>query len=121
MALGSNEPLTEMITRSISLGVDSVPNRNEYQKYFLGGKGGRCLRMTTLQSSCAVVIKSENLNFLEPSGPLQACKGTTLPFYMNHWIKTETHDNISKMSVSEEIGRRRRERIILRRILPRTY
>jgi len=32
-------------------------------------------------------MKSGNLNFLEPSGPLQACKGTDLPlqpFY--YWI-----------------------------------
>jgi len=26
-------------------------------------------------------MKPGNLNFLEPSGPLQACNGTTLPFY----------------------------------------
>jgi hypothetical protein len=26
-------------------------------------------------------MKSGNLNFLEPTGPLQACNGTTLPFY----------------------------------------
>jgi hypothetical protein len=25
-------------------------------------------------------MKSGNLNFLEPSGPLQACNGTALPF-----------------------------------------
>jgi len=29
---------------------------------------------------CAVVTKSGNLNFLEPSGPLQVCNGTALPF-----------------------------------------
>ena len=56
-----------------------------YQKcvpgVFPGGKGGRCLRLTTLPPSCAVVMKSGNLNFLEPSGPLQACNGTALPFY----------------------------------------
>jgi hypothetical protein len=34
----------------------------------------------TLPPSCAVVMKSGNLNFLEPSGPLQACNGTALPF-----------------------------------------
>jgi len=28
-------------------GVDSTCNRNEYQEYFLRGKGGRCLRLTT--------------------------------------------------------------------------
>ena len=57
-------------------GVDSASNRNEYHEHFLGGKGGRCVRLTTLPPSCAVVVKSGNLNFLEPSGPLQACKGT---------------------------------------------
>jgi len=29
-----------------------------------------------LSSSCSVVMKSGNLNFLEPCGPLQACNGT---------------------------------------------
>ena len=32
-----------------------------------------------LPPSCAVVTKSRNLNFLEPSGPVQACNGTDLP------------------------------------------
>ena len=62
MALGSTQPLTEMNTRSI-----------------FWGKGGRCVRLTTLPLSCAVVMKSGNLNFVEPSGPLQACNGTDLP------------------------------------------
>ena len=37
------------------------------------------MRPTTLPPPCAVVMKSGNLNFLEPSGPLQACNGTDLP------------------------------------------
>jgi len=32
-----------------------------------------------LRPSCAIVTKSGNPNFLEPSGPLQACNGTALP------------------------------------------
>ena len=32
-----------------------------------------------LPPSCVAVMKSGNLNFLEPSGPLQACNGTALP------------------------------------------
>ena len=48
--------------------------------YFLGGKGGRCVRLTTLPPSCAVVMKSGKLNFVEPSGPLQACNGTASRF-----------------------------------------
>jgi len=27
-------------------------------------------------------MKSGNLNFLEPSGPLQACNGTALPLFL---------------------------------------
>ena len=57
-------------------GVDSASNRNEYQEHFPGGKGGGCVRLTTLPPSFAVVMKSRNLNFLEPSGPLRACNGT---------------------------------------------
>ena len=57
-------------------GVDSASNRNEYQELFPGGKVGRCVRLTTLPPSCAVVMKPGNLNFVEPSGPLQACNGT---------------------------------------------
>jgi len=62
-------------------GVDSPSNRNEYQEYFLGGgggEGGRCIRLTILPPSCAVVMESGNLNFLEPSGPFQACNETAL-------------------------------------------
>jgi len=47
---------------------------------FPGGKGGRCVRLTTLPPSCAVVTKSGSLNFLEPSGPFQAFNGTDLSF-----------------------------------------
>jgi hypothetical protein len=54
--------LTEMSTRNISW-----------------GKGGRCVRLTILPPSCSVVIKSGNLNSLEPSGSLKAWNGTALP------------------------------------------
>ena len=36
------------------------------------------MRLTTLPTSCAVVVKSGNLNFQEASGPLQASNGTAL-------------------------------------------
>jgi len=38
-----------------------------------------CILCFVAMQRCAVVTKSENLNFLEPSGPLQACNGTSLP------------------------------------------
>jgi len=64
MALGSTQPLTE---------VSTVPGA------FPGGKGGQCVKLTTLPLSYAFVMKSGKLNFLEPSGPLQACNETALP------------------------------------------
>ena len=45
--------------------------------------------LTALPLSRAVVTKSENLNFLEPSGPLQACNGTALPLPLLIYSKTE--------------------------------
>jgi len=32
---------------TMTLGVESTSNRNEYRQHFLGGKGGRCIRLTT--------------------------------------------------------------------------
>ena len=66
-------------------GVDSSSNRKDYQQYFLGGKGGRCLRLTNLTPSCAVVTKSGNLNFLEPSGPVQACNALHYYYYYYYY------------------------------------
>jgi hypothetical protein len=37
----------------MALGSTQSLNRNEYQEYFLGCKGGRCVRLTTLPPSCA--------------------------------------------------------------------
>jgi len=62
MALGLTQPLTEMRT-----------------KYFLGGKGGQCVGLTTLPPSCAYCLEIWGLNLLEPSGPVQACNGIALP------------------------------------------
>ena len=71
-------------------GVDSASKRNEYREYFLGGKKRPVRKADNLPPSCAVVTKSGSLNFLEPSGPVQACNGTALPFYRkleNCWSK----------------------------------
>jgi hypothetical protein len=37
--------------RTMALELDSASNRNEYQEYFLGGKRGRCVGLTTLLPS----------------------------------------------------------------------
>jgi len=58
MALRLTQPLTEMSTRNISWGG--------------GGKGGRCVGLTTLPPSCA-----DCLDIWEPQSPgtLRACPG----------------------------------------------
>jgi hypothetical protein len=43
--------------------------------------------LTTLPPSCAVVMKCGNLNFLEPSGSLQACNGTAVPLPSCNWLE----------------------------------
>ena len=43
------------------------------------GKGGQCLGLTTLPHSVPIVLKSETLSLLEPSGPVQGCTGFNLP------------------------------------------
>ena len=66
MALRLNQPLTEIVTRSISWGY-TRPIR----------------KADNLPPSWAVVTKSGNLNFVEPSGPVQACIGTALPLALH--------------------------------------
>jgi hypothetical protein len=53
-------------------GVDSASNRNEYQEYFLEGKGGQCVGLTTLPPSYA-----DCLEIWDPQTPgnLRACPG----------------------------------------------
>jgi len=50
--------------------------------------------LTTLPPSCGV-MKSGNLNFLETSGPLQACNGTALPLYIYIYICIYIYISIS--------------------------
>ena len=64
MALGSTQPLTEMSTRSISWGYRQPVRKAD-----------------NLPPSCAIVMKSGNLNFLEPSGPVTGL--LYLYIYMN--------------------------------------
>jgi len=53
-------------------GVDLACNRNENHKYFLGGRGGRCVRLTILPHSRADCF--ENLKPQRP-GTLRTCPG----------------------------------------------
>ena len=76
--------------RTMVPGVDSASNRNEYQEYFLRGKGGRCwgLKNSTI-FMCRFFSKSLNLNLLEPSGSVRASRRIDFPFNkMQRWILT---------------------------------
>jgi hypothetical protein len=109
--------------RTMAPGVDSACNRNEYQKYFLGGNGGWCVRLTTLPHSCEdcleiwdpqspgnlwacpglewqpyhlhvmIVLKSGILNFLEPSGPVQGWNDNLTTFMW--WLSWNLGSSIS--------------------------
>jgi hypothetical protein len=46
----------------------------------------RCVRLTTLPPSCAVVNESGNLKFLEPFGPPQACNGTAFTYCLDSTV-----------------------------------
>jgi len=59
-------------------GIDSACNRNEYQEYFLGCKGHRCVGLQHLHMP--IFLKFGSLKLLEPSGLVQACNGITLPY-----------------------------------------
>ena len=48
------------------------PDTNEYQEYFLGSKGGRCLGLTTLPPSCADCLEIWEP---QPLGIFRACPG----------------------------------------------
>ena len=44
-------------------GANSASNRNEYQGYLLGSKGGRCVGLTTLPPSCVSASCSPNCQY----------------------------------------------------------
>ena len=54
----------------VALGVDTASNRNEYQEYFLGGKGGQYVGLTTLPPSCAHCLETWEL---QPPGTFRVC------------------------------------------------
>ena len=54
-----------------------------------------------LPLSCAVVTKSGNLNFLEPSAPLQACNGTALPLLL---FRSKYNKYIRRFGPGSSIG-----------------
>jgi len=59
------EPATfRFVTQHLNHCTTTVPNRSEYQEYFLWGKYGRCLELTTLPPPCV-----SRLEIWEPQPP----------------------------------------------------
>jgi len=55
-------------------GVETDSNRNEYQEYFVWGKGGRCVGLKKIFTFMCRLLKSDGLSLLETSRPVQDCK-----------------------------------------------
>jgi hypothetical protein len=67
-----NISLTSFFWPHYGSGADSASNRNEYQEYFLGGKDGQCVGLTTLPPSCACCLEIWEP---QPPGIFRACSG----------------------------------------------
>ena len=71
-----------------------------------GGKGGRCVRLTTSRPSCfmwRMLWKSGNLNLLEPSGPHRACYGTALPLVIYTWKQWSSSTSYYKKALENGV------------------
>ena len=56
----------------------------------VGSKGGWRVGLTTFTTfMCRLSLKSGSLNLLGPSGPVQACNGTALPFEFYHNLRSK--------------------------------
>ena len=65
------EPATfRFVAQHLNHCATAVPNRNVYQEYFLGGKGGRCVGLTTLPPLCADCLQIWEP---QPPGTLRVC------------------------------------------------
>jgi len=58
--------------RTMTLGVDSASNRNEYQEYFPGVKAAGAYCWQPYHLHVPIVLKSGSLSLLKPSGPVPA-------------------------------------------------
>ena len=57
----------------------TASNSNENQEYFLGGKGGRCVGLTTLPFSWADCLEIWEPQYSGTLRSVQACRGIALP------------------------------------------
>ena len=81
--------------------VDSASNRNEYQEYFLGVKGGRCVRLTTYHYPVPLSRNLGTLSSWNPLGLSRPVMGLLYLFFF--FMKTNIHFFIISRSVSLRI------------------
>ena len=67
----------------MALGLTRPLDRNVYQAYFLGGKDGRCVGLSTLPPSCA---DCHELWEPQRSGTFRACTGIALPIFSTSFL-----------------------------------
>jgi len=77
-------------------GVDSASNRNEYQEYFLGGKSGRCVRLTTYDNSVPLSRYLGTLTSWNPLGPSGTVTGLFYFYTGNISIKVKLRPHSRK-------------------------
>jgi len=68
-------------------GADLASNRNDCQEYFLGGKGGRCVRLTTYHHPVPLPC---NLGILTSWNPLALSRPLTGLTYLSHLQPQDT-------------------------------
>ena len=77
--------------------IDSVSNRNEYQEYFPGGKGNRCVGLKTLPPSCE---DCHEIWKLQLPGALRARPGLYMDFFTFHVYKISLTSILSLYSIA---------------------
>ena len=85
-------------------GADSASNRNEYQEYFLGGKCGRCVGLTTLPPSCADCLRNLGPSTSwNPQGLPRPVKGLLYHFYVTfHGLRLFTEEQYLRCEFMKE-------------------
>jgi hypothetical protein len=69
---------------TIRKGASSIPD--EYNDYFLGGKGGRCVQPTTLPPSCVDCLEPSSRKILEPNATVIALYKNCFTLYLYFWL-----------------------------------
>jgi len=96
--------------------VDSVSKRNEYQEYFLGGKGGRCVGLTILPPSCADCLE---IWVPQSPGTLRPSPGLSWYFFFyefyDGWLRTARNWALAIVLLDQQMYQKRSALVQTRR------